>query len=432
MKYFKYLFIGLFIIATAGCEIDDLPNPNGSSIEGFLQDASKSELQTLVTGMEDLLRKEIGFYYDVVSIIGREYWFFTGSDPRYTGEVLGKGGSQLDNAGFYGTRPYFGRYKCVKNANVLIEAANNSTQITNEEKNGYLGYAKTIQAYELHLVANLQYTNGIRIEVADPDNLGPFVEYDPALAAILALLDEAAGHLQSAGSSFPFTLSAAMAGFDDPAGFLQFNRGLSARIALYQGNMADANKRLEDSFMDLNGDFNTGPGRFYSTAGGDFANNLFRPRNQADAIIAHPTFIDDMTPGDARADKVVLRDAPLTLDGLTGDHDVWVYKSLDDFVPYMRNEELILIYAEANVGSDNGTAISAINTIRNVNGLDDYSGGTTDQDLMNEIMYQRRYSLFGEGHRWVDMRRWGRLSELPLDRPDDDVWEKFPRPVSEN
>jgi len=29
------------------------------------------------------------------------------------------------------------------------------------------------------------------------------------------------------------------------------------------------------------------------------------------------------------------------------------------------------------------------------------------------------------------MRRYGRLSELPLDRPDDNVWSKFPLPVSE-
>ncbi|MFT7602914.1 MAG: hypothetical protein ACI8VT_000477, partial [Saprospiraceae bacterium] len=30
-----------------------------------------------------------------------------------------------------------------------------------------------------------------------------------------------------------------------------------------------------------------------------------------------------------------------------------------------------------------------------------------------------------------DNRRLGRLSDLPLDRAEDDVWEQFPRPVSE-
>ena len=52
--------------------------------------------------------------------------------------------------------------------------------------------------------------------------------------------------------------------------------------------------------------------------------------------------------------------------------------------------------------------------------------------LITEILRQRRYSLFGEGHRWVDLRRYNRLNELPIDRPDDDVWTKFPRPANED
>ncbi len=431
MKIVKYLFFSVILFAFASCDIDDLADPNGSSIGGFSQNASKSEMQTLVTGIEDLTRQDFGFYYDVTAIIGREYWFFTGSDPRYTGEVLGKGASQLDNAGFYGTRPYQGRYRTIKNANVLINAVANSTQITNEEANAYLGFAKTLQAFELHLALNLQYTNGIRIDVTDPNNLGGFVDYDAALVAIQALLEEATVHLQGAGGSFPFTLSDAMAGFDDPSNFLKFNRGIAARIALYQGNKSEANKHLGDSFMDMAGDMNTGPARFYSTAGGDFANNLFRPLNQAEAIVAHPSFVTDMTANDFRALKVIQRSLDITLDGLTGDYDVNVFKSLSDFVPFIRNEELILISAEANVGTNSSAAIDAINAVRNANNIGDYTGGTSDTELMDEIMYQRRYSLFGEGHRWVDMRRWGRLGELPIDRPDDVVWELFPRPVSE-
>ncbi len=419
-------------IGLGSCEIDELSNPNGSSIQGFDSDASKSALQTLVTGIEDLTRQENGFYFDVTSIVGREYYFFTGSDPRYTGEVLGKGASQLDNAGFYGTRPYLGRYRTVKTANVLIDGATNSTLITNEELNGYLGFAKTFQAYELLLVANLQFENGIRIDVSDPDNLGPFVDYDNALAAIQSLLSDAAGDLSSAGSSFPFSLSGAMAGFDTPATFSSFNRAIAARVSLYQGNSSEALSNLSSSFMDLAGDLDVGPARFYSTAGGDFANNLFRVPDQADAIIAHPTFVGDATAGDGRLSKVLERPSgTLTLDGLSGDFDVWVYKSLTDFVPFVRNEELVLIYAEANVGSNDGEAVRAINIIRASAGLDAYSGSMDRASLINEILYQRRYSLFGEGHRWVDMRRLNRLNELPIDRDGDDVWVQFPRPVSE-
>jgi starch-binding outer membrane protein, SusD/RagB family len=122
----------------------------------------------------------------------------------------------------------------------------------------------------------------------------------------------------------------------------------------------------------------------------------------------------------------------LSLDGLSGAYDVVVFKSLTDFVPFMRNEELILIYAEANLSTNAAEAIKAINVIRSAAGIGAYNGGTTSAALLTEIATQRRYSLFGEGHRWIDMRRWNRLSELPIDRAGDDVWSQFPRPVSEN
>jgi hypothetical protein len=48
------------------------------------------------------------------------------------------------------------------------------------------------------------------------------------------------------------------------------------------------------------------------------------------------------------------------------------------------------------------------------------------------MLNQRRYALFAEGHRWIDMRRYGRLNQLPIDRPGDDVWESFPLPANEN
>jgi len=434
MKLIKYIFLlTAFSFCWTGCEIDEIPNPNGPTIETYLEDASKSQLQTLATGMESLLRQEIGFYYDVTSILGREYYFFTGSDPRYTGELLGKGEAQLDNAGFYGTRPYYGRYKTIKNGNILIEAAQNSNAIDEMELSGYLGFVKTFQAYEYLLALNLQYQNGIRIDVSNQENLGPFVDYDAALVAIKSLLDEADADLSAAGDAFPFVLSAGMTGFDDPGSFKLFNRAIKARVALYQSDYGDALSALGSSFMDMAGDLNNGPARFYSTAGGDAVNNIYRVPGQADAIIVHPSFIDDVVEGDSRLDnKVAIRDSVLALDGLSGLYDVSVFKSLDDAVSYINNKELILISAEANVKSGNmGDAVAAIDVIRGAAGLAAYAGAMDEAALMAEIRYQRRYSLFGEGHRWIDMRRWGLLDQLPLDREGDDVWVQFPRPVSE-
>ena len=94
--------------------------------------------------------------------------------------------------------------------------------------------------------------------------------------------------------------------------------------------------------------------------------------------------------------------------------------------------ELILIYAEANIQTNDLTdAVIALNTIRTAHGLAAYSGATTQAALLTEMLNQRRYSLYCEGHRWVDLRRYNLLSELPIDRPGDQVWTEFPLPVTE-
>jgi hypothetical protein len=78
-----------------------------------------------------------------------------------------------------------------------------------------------------------------------------------------------------------------------------------------------------------------------------------------------------------------------------------------------------------------GEAVKALNVIRRGHGLGNYSGPETKEALINELLYERRYSLYFEGHRWLDLRRYNRLDELPLDRPDDDIWDAFPLPVTE-
>ena len=359
----------------------EIPDPNNPSAGSIEQGAALSDLQLLVSGIESEMRDEIGFYYDVLGIVGREYYFFTNSDPRYTGEILGKAQSTLDNAGFYVGRPYSGRYKVVKNANILLKALENtSASLSQEQLNGFIGLAKTAQAYSLLLVLNMQNSNGIRVDVADPDNLGPFLSRDASLAAISTLLDEGNVALSAAGNNAAFFMSTAFPfvfNGTDPdyiESLRQFNRAIKAR---------------------------------------------------------HPSFVTDILPGDNRISKVALRTSTAVLDGLSGDYDVVIYSSLSSFIPIIRNEELILIYAEANIGVNNNEAVNALNIIRNAHNLPDYSGGITDAELIDELLYNRRYSLFGEAHRWIDMRRFGRLNQLPIDRLDDDVWAEFPRPVDE-
>jgi hypothetical protein len=172
----------------------------------------------------------------------------------------------------------------------------------------------------------------------------------------------------------------------------------------------------------------------FSTAGGDLLNPIFFPQDTppAEARLVQPTFVTDADAGDTRLGKATKRASTGTQDGLSSDYDFWVYKTNVASIPIIRNEELILIYAEAKIQSNSfPDAIVAINRIRTAASLPVYTGAITQTALITEMLKQRRYSLFGEGHRWVDMRRYSKLSELPIDRVGDDVWQQFPRPATE-
>ncbi len=439
MKYPNNInrFIPIWILFCAlmgwsSCKVDPILDPNNPSVEGITQNASIGELQNLVVGIEATMRSDMNFYFDGVSVIGREYYRYSTSDPRFTSDLLGKGSATLDNNTFYTTNTFDARYRVVKNANILIEALGNTkAAITDAQRKASIAYAKTVKAHELLLVFNQQYDNGIRVDVANPDNLGPFLSKDESLNAIQNLLNEANADLKGNSVTFPFktTLYSNVA-----SEFSKFNRALAARVAAYRKDWALATTALSESFLNLTGSLTDGAYYIYSTAGGDLLNPMFFPLNTppAEVRVAQPAFITDASAGDTRLSKAPKRTSSAAQDGLTSDYDFFVYKTNIDPIPIIRNEELILLYAEAQAQSGNPTnAETAINRIRRAASLGDYAGPTDLNSLITEILRQRRYSLFGEGHRWIDMRRYDRLAQLPIDRTGDDVWIKFPRPATE-
>lgn len=420
----------IFIVASLPSCKKEYGNLNSPTIEEFSSNASKDQLNSLVVGALSGMRNEDGIYLDAVGVIGREMYRFSSADPRYTSNLLGS--APLNNTDFYLTNPWAARYRTVKNCNVLINAANNTTLLSDEEKKGYTGFAKTLKAFELLLNLNLTYTNGIRVDVADPNNLGPIVGYDEAIGDIASLLDE--GQTDLTGATIVFPLTSGFTGFEDAAGLIKFNRALAARVAVYRKQWQEALTDLSVSFLSLNAaNFYIGVYEVFGTGTGDQLNPAFFPQNQNGEVrLAHPAYAKNIVAGDNRINKATLRTIPASNSGLTSDRDVWVYTSSTAPIPIIRNEELILIYAEANIQKGNlSEGEKAINIIRSGHGVANYNGAVTKDALINEMLYQRRYSLFYEGHRWVDMRRYDKLGELPIDRSGDQVWTAMPIPQTE-
>ncbi len=415
LKSLLALFLGCLLLITLGCSSSsdlDFPDPNNP-------DESTATVQLLVTGIESGSRTDLGIYLRAVGTFGRENYYFEPSDPRYTGELLT---GPLDPGGFLLTRPWSARYRVVKNCNLLIAKA------AETNNNGAAGFAKTMLAYELLLNLNYTDTNGIRTDVAN-EVLGPIVGRSESLAFIASQLDAALTDLNAA-SSFNFHLTSGFNGFNNPASFAKFNRGLRARVAAYQGDWQGVLNALNGSFIDAAGAMSLGVYHVYTTGAGDLVNPMFEVQSGTIKLYAHPTYIADAEAGDTRvSSKTTARDSR-TVDGLTADHGVTIWTSQTAPLAILRNEELLLLRAEANINLSNLAAAEAdINAVRHAASVGNVT--LTSANATAQLIHERRYSLFSEGHRWVDMRRWGLLGNLPLDRASDIVFPRMPIPTSE-
>lgn len=435
--------IVLLSTSLAACDllkVEKINDPNNPSSGEFLDGATQAQLQNLVTGLE-ARHRNYAETFDILGTFGREALAYYASDPRFATVWLGQAppaGAEESPDFFGGGSLYQGPYQAIKQANFLAEALKNTDVVSQTEANGYLGFAKTIEGIQYLTPLNTQYQNGIRVAVEDPLNPGPFLGYEEALGEVRATLDEGASDLRGAGSSFAFTLSPGYEGFDTPETMLQVNRAIEARAAIYAEDWQGALDALSNSFLELERGAESmwrGPALSYGAPPDEF-NPLYYPRNVEtnQILMVHPDVIEDTLAGDERVDRKFFRrnepisNADIPVNAFYQD-DRWASNS--DEIPFIRNEELILIYAEAHAQLGNAAeSVEAINIIRNTWGLSDYTGPTDTTSLIDEILFQRRYSLWLEGHRWIDARRYGRLDELPTNLGGR-IFTQLARPLSE-
>ena len=437
MKNFKFTskkitVISIMIVTmfSLSCTFDDEFDPNRASLEGILTDASVNQLNNLVVGVESSMRSGVSGQTVHTGTMARELYIFD-ADPRNTGDLLGANGASLDNNSFYSTSVWAGKYRAIKNANILLEAVANTSSVDAQQAAGYRGFAKTVIAHQLIMI--IKSYGSARVDVSDPTNPGAILPENEVLTRVSTMLDDALTDLNAAGNSFSFTL-AGFQGFDSPSSFSQFNRAVKAVALVYSGNMSEALVALNSSYFNLSGDLELGPKHVFSLSAGDLGNGLYKiVDNNGDQIIVHNSFIADAEEGDNRvASKTIIRSDPTSQDGLNGTHQTRLYASNISPIDIIRNEELVLLYAEANMGSNSSEAVKALNIIRNAAGLANYEGATTQNALIDELLKQRRYSFWCENHRMYDLRRYGKSSTLPLDRSGDQVFNIIPVPLTEN
>jgi hypothetical protein len=441
-RWYPVLLLGA--MATGACDFDQTTNPNSPDPIGA--NPSRVELGVAAAGMLIAFRTDFADFPLDMGIIGREVVRIDPSDPRFITELLG---GPLDPGGdAFGGDHWADQYTAIRQGNLILAVLPTAADLSDVERSATSGYVKTLQALNYLMVLNSHTQDSIPIVTdtsvtAEP---APFQTNAAAFEHVVTLLEQAKAELQAGGGAFPFSLPPGFTGFNTPVTYLLFNRALLARVEVYRRNFAGALTALGESFINPLLPLEFGVYMDYGTGAGDLANPLSLDP-QSGENFAHTSLesgaqfqVDGVTLDQRFVDKIVKRDTTSN-QGITSDLGWIRYPSPGTPIPIIKNEELILLRAEANIGLSNlPAALLDINVVRERSGnlapLGDL--GTPDQAI-TELLYNRLYSLMFEGgHRWIDARRYGRLGtepgavdSLPVDRPGDQVFSTLPIPLDE-
>jgi len=444
--------LGALLVACNDLTVGDLNSPGVQTLQDSPTRTGALNLATgLQVGSRYNLSEPTG-YNTELGMLGREIYNLACSDPRFFGEfIVGPmdGGSPA-----FGGNQFALRYSNIRTGNVLLRAianlpsdpANPQAGLTTAEKEAITGYTQTLQAYDFLRVINTRDDLGAPVYV-DVDPTGPpgaIKTKAEVFQHITNLLDSAVAHLAAGGSTFPFGLSAGYAGFDTPPTFIKFNRALRARVAAYLKDYATVQRLLEppsdSTFLDASGapgSFANGVYHSFSGASGDLLNVLFDPPSPKPiAITVNPALVTNAQlqvastlPDKRIVDKTTAFTPALTCSGVSSTFASNVYASNTAPIPIIRNEELILLRAEERIFTGAGDPVADLNVVRTVAGnIGPYVGPIDQTSLVNELLYNRLYSLLFEGgHRWIDLRRFNLLTTIPQENTTGGLGKRFSR-----
>jgi hypothetical protein len=440
----KLLGAAVLAAAIVSCKADqlDIPNPNSATVAGATGDPTS--LQLLATGLFAEQRGTRAGMITNAGIFGRESYTFSPQDGRFTTDpligIMVGGVPKIDPNGF-ANGPWSGEYGLLRDIFNFKKTVDASTNLSAAQKSGALGFAQTLESMMLFEIVATHDTLGGIVEMKDnATDLAAFVSRDSMYKYILNNLDASATNLAAAGSTFPVTLPPGFKGFDTPATFAQFTQAFKAKVESYWATSGGGSAAwqaclaaLQKSFLNpgatTRAQFDVG---VYDTYGPspDSPNGLTQATNTN--LYAHMSFQTDVQlkangqPDDRYTAKIRTglppRSGPANSDGpvsATSTLGFSIWPTVSSSIPIIRNEELILIRAEAELATgDKAGAIADLNQVRvNSGGLPPttLTAASPDDDVLMGILYEKRYSLMMEGDRWFDMRRYNKLDLLPLD-----------------
>ena len=246
----------LGVLTSAGCSFDLSTNPN--SPDPISENPTRADVAVAANGMLIAFRTDFADVPLDLGIIGREVlplrWLRPAVHRRAAAGPLDPGSDA------FGGDHWADQYAAIRGGNLILAVLPTASELSAEEQSATSGYVKTIQALNYLMILNTHTQDSIPI-VTDTSVTAPPAPFSTRAAVfthIATLLDQAKTELPAGGAAFPFALPPGFNGFDAPATFIQFNRALRARVAVYNDDFAGALTALAGSFVDAPGPLDLG------------------------------------------------------------------------------------------------------------------------------------------------------------------------------
>jgi hypothetical protein len=408
------LLAGLLV---AGCDLD-LNDPNLPTTEDVL--TSREGISQLAVGLQAAYSGQLndlvyvpGLLTDEIGAGGATFEVYQNLDSKTPDPAL----SQRDPA----EAPWSGMYYVIEEANNLLDNAED-VGFGPGTTSGLLALGEVYKGMALGHIAEFYEAAPIEtgLDIPEPQ----FVPREQVMSTAIGLLQSALSRIQSTAPSDAFNNEIVAAGFD----LANTARAMIARYALVAGDYdlaMQSAQQVNANVLSIFGFSGSDPNPLYG---------MWYSSGNAYKMLAEDSFRLAAEAGDQRVGYWVqeadIQGASVPLDDLP--------RFMTPGAPFHAYlpDEMKLIMAEVMVRRDSNLsgALELVNQVRTQceSALDEpvaclpalaLADVPTAQDMLAQILYERRYELYLQGVSWSDYRRFG--VSLP------DIYLYMPTPFSE-
>jgi starch-binding outer membrane protein, SusD/RagB family len=400
--HFATCLASVWLLVIPGCDLD-INNPNAPTDEQVL--STPEGLKALAIGVQARIGSSIEEAVVISGLISGEMGTTPSavSPPRefqsYPDETA--------NTDIEDTNPVLAsfwtkHYGVVKSANDILLNAEAVT-LDPGTRSGMIALAKLAKAMAFGtLIENFEQIPLTTAEASTPS----FADRAAVLNEVRALLNAARSELSATPPSAEFSTTIVATGFDLSATI----SAMQARYSLLAGAFQEAIDFAAEVPPVAQSVLTYSPIVPNPLKSVIIDLNYYRPLS---------SFRADAEEGDERVNRFTTAEEIPGFGGATL-NGINVFLDSNDPIPVFSRDEILLIQAEAYARLTNlPAAIEKIDSVRARAGLG-LTNATTQSEVLEEILRQRRYSLFLTGLRWGDLRRFERSDQATV------AWLPYP------